>query len=308
MGPVLEISDLKKSYSTGNRKSPMREAINGLNLKVSKGEIYGLLGPNGAGKTTTLKCVLELVNPDSGDIHLFGSEINAEARRKIGFLPEQPYFEMYLSPRKLLAYFGKLFGLDPSAIEARISHLLSLVGLSEEAELSLNRFSKGMLQRMGIAQALINEPELLILDEPSSGLDPLGKIQVREILESLRGGGTTILLSSHQLSEIEDVCDSVAIIDKGHNVASGTLAELLRSEEEYRIVLSNRLPELSIALPASAQWEDDNKQRFTVKKEDVDTALKQLIESGASIVEVRQKRISLEDFFMTRVRQPVEEA
>jgi ABC-2 type transport system ATP-binding protein len=305
MPGVLQIADLKKSYRTG-RKRPRREAINGLNIEVVEGQICGLLGPNGAGKTTTLKCALGLVNPDSGNILLFGQEgMKAEARRKIGFLPEQPYFEMYLTPRKLLAYFGKVFGLEPSAIEARISYLLNLVGLSDEGDLSLNRFSRGMLQRVGIAQALINEPEFLILDEPSSGLDPLGKIQIREILEGLKGGGTTILISSHQLSEIEDISDSVAIIDKGHNVASGTLTELLQSEEEYQIILANR-PDSPISLPMSVLWEDEEKLRISVKKEDLNATLKQLIDGGASIVQIKQKHISLEEFFMTRVRRPSE--
>jgi ABC-2 type transport system ATP-binding protein len=304
MGNVLEINDLEKSYRTG-RKTPRREAINGLNLEVTEGQICGLLGPNGAGKTTTLKCILGLVNPDSGKISVFGSEgIRAEARKKIGFLPEQPYFELYLTPRKLLTYFGKLFGIEPSAVETRISHLLSLVGLSDEGDLSLDRFSKGMLQRMGIAQALINEPEFLILDEPSSGLDPLGKIQVREILEGLQRGGTTILISSHQLSEIEDVCDGVVIIDKGRNVASGSLLELLQSAEEYQIVLAKQLPDLSISLPPSALWDNEERLRLTVKEEDLDATLKRIIDGGGSITEVRRKHMSLEEFFMTRVKKP----
>jgi len=306
MAAVLRIEDLKKSYKTG-RKSPRREAIDGLNLEIEAGQILGLLGPNGAGKTTTLKSVLGLVNPDSGDIWLFGNQgTSAEARKKIGFLPEQPYFELYLTPRKLLRYFGKLFGLQPAAIEARISHLLSLVGLSEEADLSLNCFSKGMLQRIGIAQALISEPEFLILDEPSSGLDPLGKIHIRGILEGLRRGGTTILISSHQLSEVEDVCDGVAIIDRGRNIASGSLDELLQSEEQYEISLGGPLPDFNAALPQSAFWKDEKKGRLNLRREDLNAALKLLMDNGGSISEVRQKRLSLEEFFTTRVERSSE--
>jgi len=301
MTTVLRIEDLKKSYRTG-RKSPKRDAINGLNLEVNSGQILGLLGPNGAGKTTTLKSVLDLVSPDSGNIWLFGNKgISAEARKKMGFLPEQPYFELYLTPRKLLRYFGKLFGLEASAIEARISHLLNLVGLTEEADLSLNRFSKGMLQRMGIAQALISEPEFLILDEPSSGLDPMGKIHIRGILEDLRRGGTTILISSHQLSEIEDICDGVAIIDRGRNVASGSLDELLQSEEQYEISLLEPLHDFSGGFPESASWEDEEKRGLNVKREDLNATLKLLMENGGSIAEVRQKRLSLEEYFINRV-------
>ncbi len=302
MAAVLRIEDLKKSYKTG-RKSPRREAIDGLNLEIDAGQILGLLGPNGAGKTTTLKSVLGLVNPDSGDIWLFGNQgTSAEARKKIGFLPEQPYFELYLTPRKLLRYFGKLFGLQPAAIEARISHLLSLVGLSEEADLSLNRFSKGMLQRIGIAQALISEPEFLILDEPSSGLDPLGKVHVRGILEDLRQGGTTILLSSHQLSEIEDICDAVAIIDRGRNVASGSLDELLQSEDRYEISLLVPLHDFSADLPPSGIWANEERNRLSLRREDLNSALKLLMDNGGSIAEVRQERLSLEEFFTKRVK------
>ncbi|OFW55651.1 MAG: hypothetical protein A2W01_02175 [Candidatus Solincola sediminis] len=302
MAAVLRIENLKKSYRTG-RKSPRREAIDGLNLQVDAGQILGLLGPNGAGKTTTLKSVLGLVNPDSGDIWLFGEQgINAKARKKIGFLPEQPYFELYLTPRKLLKYFGKLFGLQPSGIEARISHLLSLVGLTEEADLSLNRFSKGMLQRMGIAQALISEPEFLILDEPSSGLDPLGKVHIRGILEDLRQGGTTILISSHQLSEIEDICDAVAIIDRGRNVASGCLDELLLSEDRYEISLLEPALDLSAELPPSAKWVGEEKDRLSLRRVDLNDALKLIIDNGASIAGVREERLSLEEYFTNRVK------
>jgi ABC-2 type transport system ATP-binding protein len=306
MASVLRIEDLRKSYRVGN-KNPRREAVDGLNLEVEAGQIFGLLGPNGAGKTTTLKCILGLVNADSGNIWLFGSEgIKAEARRKIGFLPEQPYFELYLTPRKLLAYYGRLFSLDSSTIATRTSYLLSLVGLEDEADLTLNRFSKGMLQRIGIAQALLNEPEFLLLDEPSSGLDPVGKIQIREILEGLQRGGTTILLSSHQLSEIEDICDSVAIMDKGRNVASGTMDELLQTEEEYQISLSEQIMDYSSLLPGSAILSDEDSRRVAVRKEDLNTTLRRLLDEGASITEVRQKRLDLEEFFMARLQQNAE--
>lgn len=301
MDAVLRVEDLRKSYRTGWR-TPEREALDGLNLEIRSGQTLGLLGPNGAGKTTTLKSILGLINPDGGKIWLFGRKgISAEAKRKMGFLPEQPYFELYLTPRKLLRYYGMLLGFKASAAEARVSHLLNMVGLSEEADLSLNRFSKGMLQRIGIAQALISEPDFLILDEPSAGLDPLWKINIREVLEGLKGAGITILLSSHQLSEIEDICDSVAIIDRGRNVASGSLDELLESREEYEISLRDPLPDFSAALPDSAAWANDEKSRMDLRKEDLNTVLKLLIDNGASITEIRQKRLTLEEFFTARV-------
>lgn len=301
MQAVLHIEDLHKSYRTAWRK-PRRRALNGLSLEVPKGSITGLLGPNGAGKTTTLKAIMGLIHPESGSIRVFGTEgISAEARRKIGFLPEQPYFDLYLTPRKLLGYYGRLAGLDAAEIASRVSHLLNLVGLEEEKDLPLDKFSRGMLQRVGFAQALISEPEFLILDEPSSGLDPLGKIQVRDLLLGLSAGGATVLLSSHQLSEIEEVCDLVAIIDRGRNAASGSLLDLLRSRGEMEIALTNPpLPSMA-RLPQSAVWMDEGRTRLILHKEDVNQALKTLMEAGAVIGEVKQRRMTLEEFFVSQV-------
>jgi len=302
MDVVLSIADLYKDYSGGWRKPP-RKALSGLNLEVPRGKTIGLLGPNGAGKTTTLKCIMGLIQPQGGKISLFGDEIvGARARRSIGFLPEQPYFDLYLTPRKLLSYYGHLVGMEPGNLKARISYLLNLVGMGEEADLVMAKYSKGMLQRIGLAQALLAEPEFLILDEPSSGLDPLGKLQVRDLLESLRKNGTTILLSSHQLSEIEEICDGVAIIHKGRNVASGGLDELLRSRDEYEISLEQALPAPLEGLPASASWADSPRTRLLVDKADLNEVLGTLAASGAAISAVRQRRISLEEYFLQQVR------
>jgi len=301
MDTVLRIEDLHKDYR-GEWRKPRRIALSGLNLEVPRGKTIGLLGPNGAGKTTTLKCIIGLIRPRSGRISLFGEEvIGAGARKSVGFLPEQPYFDLYLTPRRLLSYYGRLAGMQPSDIKARTSYLLNLVGMGDEADLSMDKYSKGMLQRIGLAQALINEPEFLILDEPSSGLDPLGKIQVRDLLESLRSNGTTILLSSHQLSEIEEMCDGVAIIHKGRNIASGGLEELLRSREEYEVVLEEAMPSSPGGLPASASWMDDRRMRLVVDREDLNGALKILTESGAAIELVRQRRMTLEEYFIEQV-------
>jgi ABC-2 type transport system ATP-binding protein len=300
---VLHVEDLHKSYHTGWGK-PLREALSGLNLDVPAGGIVGLLGPNGAGKTTTLKCVIGLAHPDSGEIGIFDRKgVHSEARRKIGFLPEQPYFDLYLTPRKLLAYYGRLAGMDRDRALTRTSFVLNLVGLEEEADLTMDRFSKGMLQRIGLAQALISEPEFLVLDEPSSGLDPLGKIQVRDLLKSLGEGGTTILLSSHQLSEIEEICDGVVIIHRGREIASGGLDELLRSKDEFEVVLEKPLQVPVAGLPASASWPDAGGTRLLVKREDLNEALNALLREGASIAEVRQRRMTLEDYFLEKVGQ-----
>lgn len=302
MEAVLSLKGLRKSYRTGWRNPP-RNALDGLDLEVPRGEIAGLLGPNGAGKTTTLKCILGLVIPESGSIRIFGEDgIKAESRRKIGFLPEQPYFDLYLKPHTLLSYYGRLAGLSAQSLESRIPHLLSRVGLEGEADLPLEKFSKGMLQRMGLAQALLTEPELLILDEPSGGLDPAGKIKVRDLLLELREGGAAILLSSHQLSEIEEVCDRVDIIDQGRNVASGSLESLLGSSDVCEIVLEDPPSGRIEGLPPSAYWVDGERRRLCLHRKEVDAALRALLEAGARINELRAERKSLEDYFMEHVK------
>lgn len=301
METVLRIEDLHKDYAGGWRKPP-RPALSGLHLEVPRGSITGLLGPNGAGKTTTLKCIIGLINPQAGRIRLFGEEAtDARTRRRMGFLPEQPYFDFYLTPRKLLSFYGRLAGMDPSRIKAKTSYVLSLVGMGDEADLAMDKFSKGMLQRIGLAQALMADPEFLVLDEPSSGLDPLGKIQVRDLLNNLRKGGITILLSSHQLSEIEEICDGVAIIHKGRNVASGGLDELLRPHEEFEIDLEGSPPSGWDGLPGSAMWTDAARTRLVVGKKDLNAALGALAHSGALISEVRQRRMTLEEYFLAKV-------
>lgn len=301
MEPVLRTERLRKEYSVGRRRPP-RSALRGLDLLVPRGEIVGLLGPNGAGKTTTLKCVMGLVRPQGGRIWLFGGEgTSVEARAKIGFLPEQPYFDLYLTPRRLLSYYGRLAGMSPENIKTRISYVLSLVGMENEADLTMDKYSKGMLQRIGLAQAMLGEPEFLILDEPSSGLDPLGKIQVRDLLISLRNGGTTILISSHQLSEIEDVCDGVVIIHAGRAIASGGMDELLRSREEMEIELEQAPRDGASAMPESASWVDESRTRLLVGKGDLNHVLKVLVDGGALISQVRQRRMTLEEYFISKV-------
>lgn len=300
MEHVLSVRGLHKSYPIRWRKA-RRQALRGLDLEVPRGSIFGLLGPNGAGKTTTLKIIMGLVKPDAGNVLIMGQEgTSPQARARMGFLPEQPYFELYLTPRRLLAYYGRLAGMEASRIRSRSSHLMNLVGLAEAVDLPLEKFSKGMLQRMGLAQALLAEPEFLVLDEPSTGLDPLGKVQVKEILAGLREGGTTVLLSSHQLSEIEEVCDQVAVIAAGENVASGTLDELLRSGDEYEITLRRPVGETPPALPPSAAWYGE-REGIYVHRSDLDETLRVLLAAGLEVAGVRTRRMTLEEFFVSRV-------
>ena len=226
--PALTTFDLTKDYSIGFwRKRPYR-ALDGLTLEVREGEVFGFLGPNGAGKTTTLKLLMQLVFPTTGRAEMLGRPLgDLAAKRRIGYLPENPYFYDYLTAEELLMYFGALFGYDAAERRRRTSRLLDLVGIAAERRLQLRKFSKGMLQRVGIAQALLNDPDLVILDEPMSGLDPLGRRDVRALILSLRDRGCTVFFSSHVLSDAEALCSRVAILARGRLVASGDLNEML---------------------------------------------------------------------------------
>ena len=226
--PALATHDLTKDYLVGFwRKRPYR-ALDRLTLDVEAGEVFGFLGPNGAGKTTTLKLLMRLVYPTGGDGEILGRPLgDLSVKRRIGYLPENPYFYDYLTAEELLVYYASLFGIRGAERRARASRLLDEVGIGAERRLQLRKFSKGMLQRVGIAQALINEPELVILDEPMSGLDPLGRRDVRALILRLRDSGCTVFFSSHVLSDAEALCNRVAILAKGRLVTAGRLTDML---------------------------------------------------------------------------------
>src|SRR6187397_1106410 len=226
--PALATYELTKDFAVGFwRKRPYR-ALDRLTLDVEAGDVFGFLGPNGAGKTTTLKLLMQLVFPTSGTADLLGKPAgDLSAKRRIGFLPENPYFYDYLTAEELLEYFAGLFGYRGAERRRRASQLLDEVGVGAERRLQLRKFSKGMLQRVGIAQALVNDPELVIFDEPMSGLDPLGRRDVRALILRLRDRGCTVFFSSHVLADAEALCSRVAILAKGALVASGKLSEML---------------------------------------------------------------------------------
>ncbi|MBI4733377.1 MAG: ABC transporter ATP-binding protein, partial [Rubrobacteridae bacterium] len=230
---ALELDRLAKTYKTGWRNE--RKAVTDISLSIPEGTVFGLLGPNGAGKTTTIKLALGFLKPDSGTINIFGERNGVQARKRIGFLPEQPYFYPYLNGQQALDFYAKLFGIKRNIRNERVLELLKLVGLSDALKLPINKYSKGMMQRLGIAQALINNPDLLIVDEPASGLDPLGQVEMRALLKSLNDEGKSILLSSHYLSEVENICHEVAVINKGSVIARGKIEDLLDSGNIYRI-------------------------------------------------------------------------
>jgi ABC-2 type transport system ATP-binding protein len=303
--PVVTLKSIRKSYRTGLRMQ-RRLAVEDLSLGLEKGEIFGLLGPNGAGKTTTIKVLLGIVFPDSGEGTLLGRPLgDRSAHRRLGFLPEQPYFYGFLTAEKGLALYGKFFGLDGGELKGRSARLLDLVGLAPDSHLTLDKYSKGMLQRFGIAQALLNDPELVIMDEPSSGLDPVGQKEVRDILLELKGQGTTIFLSSHQLSEVENICDSVSIVNQGRAAREGRLSELLAVAGLTRITLRGEDP---AALEALAPFAHDITQRDGETVADVESprtydALEKARALGMDIVTVAPLRLSLEDLFLETIRE-----
>src|SRR5512145_1429948 len=227
MGAAISIDSLSKDYRVGFWRPRPYRALQDLTLEIEPGEVFGFLGPNGAGKTTTLKLLMQLIFPSSGRAEILGRPVgHVPTRQRIGYLPENPYFYDYLTAEELLEYFGQLFGYDAAERKRRVAALLDQVGIGSERRLQLRKFSKGMVQRVGIAQALINDPEVVFLDEPMSGLDPLGRRDVRALILKLRDRGCTVFFSSHVLSDAEALCSRVGILAGGRLIASGRIADL----------------------------------------------------------------------------------
>jgi len=282
-----------------------RTAIENLSLDVRENEIFGLLGPNGAGKTTTLKIILGLVAPNSGTGHVLGKPLGSKsARSRIGFLPEQPYFYGFMTAEKALMFYGHLAGLDANTIRKRSEELLNLVGLPQGSHLTLEKYSKGMLQRFGIAQALLNDPDLIIMDEPSSGLDPVGQKEIRDIIISLKDLGKTVFLSSHQLSEVESVCDSVSIINRGTTVRQGYLDDLLEVKGVSLITFAGANERAAEALvpPAKRVREENGRISVEVDSEKIYEIISMGRDLGFELQSVTPFRKSLEDLFIEIVR------
>src|SRR6478736_1356822 len=221
---AIETEGLSKDYLVGFWRPRPYRALDALTLTVNDGEVFGFLGPNGAGKSTTLKLLMQLIFPSSGQARILGKPVgDVQVRQRIGFLAETPYFYDYLTAEEVLSYFARLFGYRGTAVTARVSAVLDEVGIGGERRMRLRQFSKGMLQRVGLAQAIINDPEIVFLDEPMSGLDPLGRRQVRDLIASLRQTGKTVFMCSHILSDIEVLCDRVAILKRGKLAHMGLL-------------------------------------------------------------------------------------
>lgn len=234
------VKDFKKSFTSKNFR-----AVDDVNIRIDAGEVYGLIGPNGSGKSTTMKALLGLLAPTTGSCKVFGSDSRkVDSRNSIGFLPENPYFYKHQTGCETLKFYGHLCGLRGSALKDRIAELLDLVSLREAGDRRLGGYSKGMLQRIGLAQALIHRPKLLVLDEPTAGVDPIGSRQIRDLILELKSQGTTIFLCSHLLEQVQEVCDRVGIIFEGKMVTQGTLEELTTIRHQHAFTIENAAPEL----------------------------------------------------------------
>jgi ABC-2 type transport system ATP-binding protein len=232
METILETRNLRVEFKGQNSGQGRKVAVKDLNLKVGGGEVFGFLGPNGAGKTTTMNVLLGFVNATAGEAFLFGVNVREPiARQRIGYLPELTYYYKFLTAEELLRFYARIFGIPRARADERIDQLLKLVELEPARKRPIKTYSKGMQQRVGLAQALINDPDLLILDEPTSGLDPLGRMKVREIIQRLKNEGKTVFFSSHELGEVETVCDRVAIINEGELKVEGRVADLVEKHQ-----------------------------------------------------------------------------
>jgi ABC-2 type transport system ATP-binding protein len=232
MDAILRTEKLRVEYPVKQRGAGMKVALHGLDLTVNAGEVFGFLGPNGAGKTTTMNVLLGFVPPTSGAAYLFGVDVRQPiARQRIGFLPELTYYYKFLTAEEILRFYAKVFGIPRAEADKRIDNLIKLVELEHARKRPLKSYSKGMQQRVGLAQALINNPDLLVLDEPTSGLDPLGRMKVREIIQRLKDEGKTVFFSSHELGEVETVCDRVAIVSQGELKVQGRVDELVAQHQ-----------------------------------------------------------------------------
>jgi ABC-2 type transport system ATP-binding protein len=241
---AVEIKNLVKEFQTSFRRQPIR-AVADVSFTIAPGEVYGLIGPNGSGKSTTMKALLGLLAPTSGTCAIFGHDSSkVDSRREVGFLPENPYFYKHLSGEETIAFFGKLCGMRGAPLRKRIDELLDLVDLQDARKRRLGGYSKGMLQRIGLAQAIVQNPRLVILDEPTAGVDPIGSRQIRDLILKLKEDGTTVFLCSHLLEQVQEVCDHVGIINRGRLVKEGRLDSLISIEDQTEIVLQNADPEL----------------------------------------------------------------
>jgi ABC-2 type transport system ATP-binding protein len=308
---AIETIALEKSYTTGFLRKTRKPALSPLTLTVEEGDVFGYLGPNGAGKTTTLKLLMGLIFPSRGSARILGHDVSDPGvKSQIGFLPEQPYFYDYLTARELLDYYSQLSGVPVKERKARIDEVLSRVGMTEHAGTQLRKFSKGMLQRVGLAQAIVHNPKLVFLDEPMSGLDPIGRREVRDLIQGLKDEGKTIFFSTHILSDAEALCDRVAVLNRGELRGVGVVADLTsRITGKSEVIwngasLADRLTKSGFDIHLTADT-----ARCVVGEDRLNQLLDAIRQSpDARLISVNPVRGTLEDYFVERLNAPAEVA
>jgi len=305
MENILDIADLSKDYRSDWTFRPTR-VLNELNLQVRRGECFGLLGPNGAGKTTTFKLILGFLRPTSGHIRFDGHPLTPAAKVSIGFLPEHPYFYEYLTVRETLSLYGTLYGIERPELRKRIDEVIDHIGLAHKRNAALRTLSKGLLQRVGVAQAILNRPRLLILDEPMSGLDPVGRREMRELIRGLRDQGTSVIFSSHILSDAETLCDRVGILTRGQLREVITVADHANATSFELVVRAHNGTVRSAieGLAGAVVAASSNGELFTMtlpEQKTVDEAVDLIRQHGASIERITPQHTSIEERFLHHV-------
>jgi ABC-2 type transport system ATP-binding protein len=302
---AIEILGLEKVYQVGFWRKRPKRALYPLHLSIEQGEIFGFLGPNGAGKTTTLKMLMGLVFPTGGTARILDMELDdPRMKAQIGFLPEQPYFYDYLTARELLRYYGQLSGMESRQLGPRVNAVLEQVGLKDAANVQLRKFSKGMLQRAGIAQAILHDPKVVFLDEPMSGLDPMGRREVRNLIEQLKGDGKTVFFSTHILSDAEALCDRVAILNQGTLRGVGAVQELTAGIQALVEIVwaGNSVPTALTTMGAGCRIAGDT-VRTVLPSAQQDSAIEALRREQLRLISVTPVRLSLEDYFMAQLAE-----
>src|SRR5580698_6884200 len=302
-GAAIEIENLTKDYPFGFLHLKKKRSLEGLTMQVESGEVFGFLGPNGAGKSTTIKLLVGLIFPDAGTARILGRPItDIEMHRDIGYLPEQPYFYDYLTAAEVLDYFAQFHDLTAADRNERVARMLKKVGLETAQKIQLRKYSKGMLQRVGLAQAILHDPKVVILDEPMSGLDPIGRREVRDIILELKREGKTVLFSTHILSDAEMLCDRVGVIVGGKLRGVGAPGEIVGMKAHGMEILFELPPGVANAAGIVAKsTKTGDRYRLQVSEEELFTALEQLRGAGAKILSVAQIKASLEEYFMNLI-------
>jgi ABC-2 type transport system ATP-binding protein len=303
----IEIRNLSKTYRLGFFMNRQVRALQSLDLTLMPGQVYGLLGPNGAGKSTTIKILLNLVQPSGGEARLFGlPPAEREARRRVGYVPENPAPYEYLTGREFVTLSGRLTGMSGKELDDRVNEVLGMVQMTRAANLQIRRYSKGMVQRVALAQALVSKPDLLILDEPTSGLDPVGRRQIRDLILEERHRGTTVLFCTHIIPDVEALCDRVAVLVGGRRVREGSVAELVSSQTTHVEMTVEGLPleriqALGIGLELTRQLE--NRVLLHVREAEAQNLLKRVLEQGGRVTQLQPARFSLEELFLRALEE-----